>query len=99
MGRLIVPVLVVAGLFFLVRFLMRSNRLFEIRVEGDGVRLRGSVPGYSNGEVVEFIAGLRLIPGARILGLPDGRSFRIGFNADVPPGLQQRIRNYLLLKK
>ena len=98
MGRVIVLALIVAAIIWGLRMMMRSGHIFEIRVDREGVRLKGSVPGRRNGDIIEFFAGLRLTPGSRIQGMPDGHGFRLVFNQDVSPGLQQRIRNYLMLK-
>ena len=98
MGRVIILALIVGAIIWGLRVMLRSRHLFEIRVDREGVRLKGSVPGRRNGDIIEFFAGLRLTSGSRIQGMPDGHGFRLVFNQDVPAGTQQRIRNYLMLK-
>jgi hypothetical protein len=81
--------------------LRRSHRLFEVRVErGGGVRVRGQVPGRRLPDVVEFVASLKLRPGARLWGVRSAEpaGFRVLASDDVPMGVQQQIRNYLYLR-
>ncbi|HOX44030.1 MAG TPA: DUF3634 family protein [Myxococcota bacterium] len=78
--------------------LRRRNRLFELRVErGGGLRVRGQVPGRRLPDVVEFVASLRLRPGACLWGVKSDEpaGFRVLVSDDVPMGVQQQIRNYL----
>lgn len=73
---------------------------FDVRVEGagvEGVRVEGTVPGHSEGDVREFVASLELPSGARFWGIPDRERFQLGFT-NVPEHLHQRIRNYLYMK-
>jgi hypothetical protein len=86
------------GAWALVR---RQRRLFELRVErGGGLRVRGQVPGRRLPDVVEFVASLRLRPGARLWGVRSAEpaGFRVLVSDDVPMGVQQQIRNYLYLR-
>jgi len=79
----------------------RGRRLFELRVErGGGLRVRGQVPGRRLPDVVEFVASLRLRPGACLWGVKSDEpaGFRVLVSDDVPMGVQQQIRNYLYLK-
>ncbi|MBN2496294.1 MAG: DUF3634 family protein [Deltaproteobacteria bacterium] len=99
MIRLVFIVAAIGLLVWLFRWLYSySHALFEIRVRQDGVRLRGQVPGRRAPDILEFVTSLRLPAGSRVRGLPDGHRFRLQFSEQVPPGLQQRIRNYLFLK-
>ncbi len=81
--------------------LRRRGRLFELRVErGGGVRVWGQVPGRRLPDVVEFMASLRLGPGARVWGVRSDEpvGFRVLTSEDVPAGVRQQIRNYLYLR-
>jgi hypothetical protein len=95
---LVLLALLAWGVWALVR---RQRRLFEVRVErGGGLRVRGQVPGRRLPEVVEFVASLRLKPGACLWGVPSDEpvGFRVLASEDVPAGVQQQIRNYLYLR-
>lgn len=97
MGRILIIGLVVAAMLVIGWKLSAGRGLFVIHVRRDGVRVRGQIPGYRTGDVIEFISSLRLAHGALVRGLPDGHRFRLAFSG-VPAGLQQQIRNYLYLR-
>ena len=72
----------------------------EIRAEGpEGVRIKGTVPGYSPGEVADFVAGLELPVGSRIRGVPEGDRVALRFSDQVPEHLHQRLRNWFYLRR
>lgn len=91
-----IVLLAIAAVFWkLVRGGMGDAK-FVVRIKGpgaDAVEVTGEVPGYSVGEVTEFVGGLELPAGGRIWGVPDGERIQLRF-ANVPEGLQQRLRNY-----
>ena len=69
---------------------------YVITVRGpgaDGVAIKGAVPGKSETDVAEFVAGLELAAGAKIWAIPDGDRMVLRFTS-VPDNLQQRCRNY-----
>ena len=70
-----------------------------VRGEGaEGVTVNGSAPGYSAGEVAEFVGGLELPAGAKFWGVPDGDRIRLRFSDKVPEHLHQRLRNFFYLR-
>ena len=92
------PVLAVAltvgAVVALILLGQRTRSLFEVRVDGRGATVRGTVPGLAAGDVGEFVESLRLPNGARIRGLPDGDRYRLEFSPQVPASEHQRIRNF-----
>lgn len=95
-------VLGVATLFAVVARGGLSGARFTITVRGQGpagVRLSGVVPGQPSADVVDFVAGLDLPPGARVQGLPRGDHLELRCSSHVPDHLRQRLRNFLLLRR
>lgn len=89
--------LAVAAVVFKILGGGMGDAKFIVTVEGEGpdaVKIKGEVPGYSHGDVAEFIAGLELPSGAKIWGVPDRNRIQLRFNSTVPETLQQRLRNY-----
>ncbi len=69
---------------------------FVIRVQGpDSVQLKGTVPGRSESDVIDFVSRMELPRGAKIWGVRDHGQIRLRFSSSVPENLQQRTRNYL----
>jgi hypothetical protein len=74
-----------------------GDATFVVTVESEGsegIKIQGDVPGYSAGEVAEFVAGLQLPIGAKVWGIPDRDRIRLRFSATVPETLHQRMRNF-----
>jgi hypothetical protein len=89
--------LVIAAVAFKILGGGLSDAKFVVTVEDegtDGVKIKGEVPGYSHGEVADFIAGLELPKGAKIWAVPDRDRIQLRFNSAVPETLQQRMRNF-----
>lgn len=90
--------LVVVAVIYKVLMRGMDDAAFVIEVRGDGVEglaLRGSVPGRSDADVLDFVAGLQLVKGAKLWGRLDGGRMVVRTSGDVPPELQQRLRNFL----
>lgn len=73
-----------------------SDADFVIKVGASGVTIKGTVPGKAEGDVVDFVTGLELDPGAKIWGVPNGDRVSLRFSGEVPDNLQQRMRNYFM---
>lgn len=74
---------------------------YVVRVTGpgpQGVRVKGSVPGYAPSEVADFVGGLELPAGASLRGIPQGDRVVLRFSAQVPEHLHQRLRNWFYLR-
>jgi hypothetical protein len=89
----------IAFIVWLVARLARPGELCRIEVRDRRVAMRGSIPGRSRAEIVDFIGSLDLPDGAEIRGVRDGSSVRFAFNAAVPDSARQRIRNFLMLRR
>ena len=71
-----------------------AKYLIKVTGEGpNGVSIKGQVPGKSNADVADFVAGLELPAGAKIWAVPDRDRVVLRFS-NVPDNLQQRCRNY-----
>lgn len=97
--RLIVVAAAIALAVWLVVRLVRPGELCRIVVRDMRVAMRGSLPGRSRSEIVDFVASLSLPDGAKIRGIRDGSAVRIEFNGAVPDSERQRIRNFLMLRR
>ena len=73
-----------------------SDAKFVVKVTDSGVTLKGSVPGKSDADVIEFVQSMELPAGCKIWGTPDRETLRLGFAGDIPANLQQRARNYFM---
>lgn len=98
MIRLVAIAAVVVALVLIVRAVSRAGSVFLIRVRGGRATIRGSVPGRSDAEILEFVDSLGLPEGASIRGARGGDGFRVIPGAGVPPPQHQRIRNFLYFK-
>jgi hypothetical protein len=71
-----------------------AKYVIKVSAEGiDGVSIKGEVPGKSQTDVAEFVAGLELTAGAKIWAVPDRDRLVLRFS-NVPENLQQRCRNF-----
>src|SRR4051794_14738461 len=92
----VLGLLAVGGLaYLLVRFARPGYNLLIVvrdsRVEVSGKAARGK-----HGEIGEFFRqDLPHLRKARVEGSWDGRTLRLRISGAVPPGLRQRIRNFL----
>lgn len=100
-----IAIAIVAGLAVLGVTVARGGldgARFTVVVSGpgvEGVRIKGAVPGYSNAEIAEFVAGLELPAGSRIRGVPEGDRVVLRFSDEVPSHLHQRLRNVFYLRR
>lgn len=70
---------------------------FVIEVKGpgvEGIQIKGDVPGYTQPEVADFVAGLELPEGAKIWAVPDRDRIQLRFSSQVPDARHQRLRNF-----
>lgn len=98
MGRIILLLIVAAfayGIYQVVTGGLSAAK-FVLRIGTAGATLKGSVPGKSDSDVIDFVDGLGLESGNKIWGVPDGDTLRVRFSDGIPANLQQRIRNYFL---
>ena len=97
MVRLVLIAVGIAVVVAVLVALARDSALFRLRVRGGVARLRGTVPGRPDAEIIEFVNGLGLPDGAEIAGVRDGDRFRVEMNGKVPEAVSQRIRNFFYL--
>lgn len=94
----LVLLVVVGAVVYKLLMRGRDDAVFLVEVRGPGVgglALRGSVPGRSDADLLDFVAGLGLARGAKLWGIFDRGRLVVRASGDVPPELQQRLRNYL----
>ena len=93
---IIVVAVVAAAVIWKVASGGLGDAKYVIKITGDGadgVSITGQVPGKSEADVAEFVAGLELPAGAKIWAVPDRDRVVLRFS-NVPDNLQQRCRNY-----
>ncbi|MFO8071248.1 MAG: DUF3634 family protein [Polyangia bacterium] len=98
MIRLLLLVGVLAAIVLVIWLFSRAGALFAISQRRGRARLKGTVPGRSDAEILAFVEELDLPDGARITGRRGENPFRLQMSAKVPPGAQQRIRNFLYFR-
>jgi hypothetical protein len=94
----LVLLVVVGAVVYKLLMRGRDDAVFQVEVRGPGVgglALRGRVPGRSDADVLDFVAGLGLARGAKLWGSVDRGRLVVRATGDVPPELQQRLRNHL----
>lgn len=96
--RLLLPIAAVVLVIWLLARVARPASLCRFEVRSGRTGMRGELPLRSRAEVLEFFDELGLPDGAVVGVRRDGGSLRIDFNLAVPSHLQQRIRNFLMLR-
>lgn len=89
----------VGGLWWVVSRGGLDGAKYRVVVRPQETRVYGEVPGYSVGEVVEFISTLQLPPGSAVRGVPEGERIVLRFSDQVPDHLHQRLRNFFYLRR
>ena len=99
MGSLFWFALLIIVLVFLFRFLAGWEHAdFRIKVGPEGsVRIKGSIPGFSEAAIRSLVEDLQLQDGVRILGVLERGSWRVRARG-VDGFTEQRIRNVLFTR-
>ena len=69
--------LVALVVVFLLRNRIGQRGIFDIRVVREGVEVRGTIPGHSQGAVIDFFKKGRFPVGTRVWAHPDDERFRL----------------------